>query len=806
MKSKFLSIAIFLLLLFLASCSSTPKINLVDSMGLSMELKAPAYQVVTVGLSPEGNYGLSTGFEKKIRLWDLQEGRQINMLTGHTGDVYAAAFSPDTRYILSGGWDPVVRLWDFSSGKEIKQFTGSKGDMVLGVMVRAVAFSPDGRKVLSGSLNSTTLWDIETAKPILTLPIDHVFDARFTADGRYVLTGGRAAYVTLWDAATGKSIRHFKHSVGFAGISPVNSVDISPDGRLVLSGSQDGIIKLYNFTSGNEIRAFKAHSGMNGIAKARFSSDGKYILSSGGDNALKLWEISSGKEIRTFSGHASGTLGVGWAEGVISPDGKKALSGGIDAAVRLWDVATGEEIAIMIGFEDGEWLVITREGYYNSSERGAQYLLVKAGDQDFTVDQFYDVFYRPDIVAAKLKGSDIGGLVTITMQDAIKSPPPKVEITRIAETGAAAKIYYQVRDAGGGIGEVRLFHNGKLIRSDGYYRDMAGSAPEKQQLIAMNSKAIYENMRSVAVKGKADFSPVTSRSKGEFFEDWKEVEAVPGENEISVAAFNQDNTVQSYMKTVKFNSTVKPREPHLYILSIGIDKYNDGSINLKYAAKDASDLEQALLRQSATVYKPRNIHYELLADDKATKKNITGKIDELSGIIKPDDGFVLFVAGHGVLLQNQYYMLTHDYEGSVREDNMISSNEIVEMSKKIKSLSQLFIFDTCHAGGVDTIVSGLYDARMSVLAKKMGLHIYASASSMQEAQDGYQGNGLFTYTLLDGLNNRKEADKNNDSKISMVELGGYAKQVTTERSKEIGHTQTPLIINFGKDNPVYHLK
>ena len=59
------------------------------------------------------------------------------------------------------------------------------------------------------------------------------------------------------------------------------------------------------------------------------------------------------------------------------------------------------------------------------------------------------------------------------------------------------------------------------------------------------------------------------------------------------------------------------------------------------------------------------------------------------------------------------------------------------MSKKVKSLSQLFIFDTCHAGDVDYIVSGLYDARMSVLAKKMGLHIYTSANDKQTAMDGY---------------------------------------------------------------------
>ena len=65
-----------------------------------------------------------------------------------------------------------------------------------------------------------------------------------------------------------------------------------------------------------------------------------------------------------------------------------------------------------------------------------------------------------------------------------------------------AKVCYRVKSAGGGIGEVRLFHNGKLIQSDGYYRDMAKSSSGKTQLAALNSRAIYDDMSSVSVKGK----------------------------------------------------------------------------------------------------------------------------------------------------------------------------------------------------------------------------------------------------------------------------------------------------------------
>jgi len=60
--------------------------------------------------------------------------------------------------------------------------------------------------------------------------------------------------------------------------------------------------------------------------------------------------------------------------------------------------------------------------------------------------------------------------------------------------------------------------------------------------------------------------------------------------------------------------------------------------------------------------------------------------------------------------------------------------------------------------------------------------------------------------LLDGLNNNRGADRDGDGKVSVVGLGGYAKERTTNLSREIGHSQTPLIINFGKDYPIYRIR
>ena len=80
------------------------------------------------------------------------------------------------------------------------------------------------------------------------------------------------------------------------------------------------------------------------------------------------------------------------------------------------------------------------------------------------------------------------------------------------------------------------------------------------------------------------------------------------------------------MKTISFISKLKHREPHLYILSIGIDQYKDKSINLKYAAKDATDFTKKLFQQSSTLYKSKNIHHVDLQDKDANKTNILNKI------------------------------------------------------------------------------------------------------------------------------------------------------------------------------------
>jgi len=805
--SVWLKISFLLLSILLSSCAATPDIHS-RIPGTDLGINQPAELAMRLAVSPK-NSQVAVGSVKHIsNLWDISTGQKLKTFKMSSSVVGCAAwvvvqFMPDGKKIIVR--DLGIKIVDIETGNIIREFSETSLDF---------AVSPDGKFILMGGPNH------ELA--VLDLGTGHIrklkghadsgwrgaiYSVDISPDGKYGISSSFDTTVRLWNLETGEAVRRFIGHEGTFREGMVNSVKFSPDGKYALSGGSDKTLRLWEVETGKLIRTFRGHTDV--LYSVAFSPDGRLALSGSWDATARLWDVSTGEILKIFKGHSEGyrsSFDPGVYVVRFTPDNRYALTVG-DASLRIWDITTGREVAMMVSFEDGEWLTITSEGYYNASPNGHSYMSLITGGKTYGMEQFYDVFFRPDIVAAKLRGEDIGGLVTITMQDAIKMPPPVVEFTRTPATTDAprAQVCYQVKNGGGGIGEVRLFHNGKLIDSDGYYREAAKTPSGKAPIVALNSKAIYDDMRSVSVKGTVENAPTTSKAKADVFEECKEVDAVPGENEVSVTAFNGANTVQGTMKTTRFISNIQAENPHLYILSIGINEYKDKSVTLKYAVKDAEDIKEKVLKQAATIYRPEYIHDELLTDANAAKRNILSRIQDLTKRVKPTDSVILFVAGHGILLQNQYYLLTHDFDGAMQAQSMISSNEIVEMSKKIKSLSQLFIFDTCHAGGVDYIVSGLYDARISVLAKKMGLHIYASANDRQAAMDGYKGNGLFTHTLLQGLNNNKATDKDGDGKVSVVELGGFSKQTTTDISRKTGQHQTPLIINFGKDNVLYKL-
>jgi WD40 repeat protein len=89
----------------------------------------------------------------RVDVLDVEAGRRLGELIGHTDNVYAIAYSPDGKRIATAGRDS-LRLWDAESSTEIVQLRGHTS------FIWCLVFSPDGSQLASGSGDRTVrLWN-----------------------------------------------------------------------------------------------------------------------------------------------------------------------------------------------------------------------------------------------------------------------------------------------------------------------------------------------------------------------------------------------------------------------------------------------------------------------------------------------------------------------------------------------------------------------------------------------------------------------------------------------------------------------
>jgi hypothetical protein len=259
----------------------------------------------------------------------------------------AVDLSPDGTRIVCSGQNQAVRQMSIN-GSELPALKNGPGGW-------SIAYSPDGRIIIGCGLDRTIrLWEADTGRELRHLDghVQIAWMAQFLPDGEHILSVGEDSTIRIWTAYNGKEIGQFMGHPG-----PIWCMALSPDGRWLATGGSDGVMRLWDMFTGKPRRALDGFHG-GGVGALMFSPDSRTIASTGWqDQKLFLWEVATGRCRRQVP-HDGGSKAV-----VFPPHGNTLITAGNDKYIRVWDLCNGKELPPLDGHKGTvNGLALSRNG------------------------------------------------------------------------------------------------------------------------------------------------------------------------------------------------------------------------------------------------------------------------------------------------------------------------------------------------------------------------------------------------------------------------------------------------------------
>ena len=731
-----------------------------------------------VSFSPDGTK-VAVGFDDSTKVDVLDSGpstpdpRLLTYLyspdTADTSDLtdrnlgFAISWSQDGRYLYAGGtypknmngvWKFIIRKWwDEGKGKHIDLPAAANSIMhILPLNNRGIVFSaydPGFGIYNSGDQN-------------IFYKTSYIADYRDNYDGflvsndgsgiqfGYELWGNSPARFSIPDRLLDATLLSQYSTILSPPVTSVTGMSIT-DWKFNFSPKING--KVLKLDQHETSRSFA-------ISPDRQS----FIL--GADWHIYLFD-RNGREIWSVS-----TPGATWGVN-ISGNGKVAVAAFSDGTIRWYRMRDGKEILALFPHNDKKrWVMWTPSGYYDASP-GADEIIgwhINNGKDNaadfFPISRFRATYYRPDVVAKIFITTDESEAIRFANDESGRKAqevslnrmlPPVVNIISPADGVAVSSTDITVRFA---------------------IRTPSGEPVTGIKVLLDGRPA--ETQRGVAIV-----------PKGEDIRDIKV--AVPEkDSEISIIAENKYSASEPVSIKIKWRGETKKDEfiikPKLYVLSIGISKYEDKTLTLGLAAKDAKDFADSVVKQKNGLY--RDVVVKVLTNEKATKDEILDGLDWLAKETTSKDVAMIFLAGHGVNdPTGTFYFLPANANTEKLKRTGVIFSDILTTVDSLAGKTIVFL-DTCHSGNIMGTRRGAADitAIVNELASaERGAVVFASSTGRQYSQEKEEwGNGAFTKALVEGLGGK--ADFMGKGKVTVNMLDAYI----SERVKELTRgTQTP---------------
>lgn len=475
--------------------------------------------------------------------------------------------------------------------------------------------------------------------------------------------------------------------------------------------------------------------------KARLFRDRYLILFSKVDRTFGIYDIAEDKELAVIRDIAQTDL---LSDIVLTADNRHVLQINSDGQFFLYSIAQATQ-QLAGRYVDGEIILYTSEGYYWSSYEGAHFVQVRFPGlrENYTFKQFATALDKPDIVKAKIAGSNAG-----SSKPKLLVPPSINAAVKASDVNDGGVKLHIFASSAAGLARLSVYQDGQLVL-------------EKKV-----SGLTFEGIETITPAAHARWLTLLATDANGFV-------STPWGMRLSPHA---------------------PPRNTLHAILIGVDKYDAPEApELRYAVSDSRRLAAALRSEDGGAYYGSKAIAAPLLDDQATSKAILEAIDKAVSAAKPEDTILFSFSGHGVTANGKYYMLLKSTNIDDLPNTALPWSAIADKLQSAKA-RVVVLLDSCQSGftGRQGLTTNEEAAAALLSGARAPILVLAASKGRQEAEEHEKwGGGLFTYALVEVLKSkRRDYDLNGNGVIEVSELYKGLRAIVARESNQ---EQTPWL-------------